>query len=226
MSSLSIRSPDFSPELFLSISDFISVVDLACLSLCSRRLRGLSLRQINLQSPLTEQEKLSDLNRLERDSLEYFACDICNVLHRYDGSESFGLSGFRHDNTCRLPYVDMWFGNPLILDTRYYRSYMPNRLSFLQLKLAMRRFYYGPRAGISTDSDVYPYRFISLSTLLASTNNIYITFHLISHYSLFSSPLLSSFLSLLKNTRTLEKRKPSCPLSPSRPSLFPLPLGK
>ena len=33
--------------------------------------------------------------------------------------------------------------------------YIRNRLSFLQLKLAMKRFYYGPKAGISTDSLSY-----------------------------------------------------------------------
>jgi hypothetical protein len=99
-----------------------------------------------------EDKKLSVLNRLERDSPEYFACNICHVLHRYDGSESFGLSGLHQDGTCRLPCVDEWFSYLFTLDTRYNRSY---RLSFLQLKLAMRRFYYGPRAGISTDSLSY-----------------------------------------------------------------------
>lgn len=97
------------PELFLLISDFRSVVDITCLSLCNRRFRDLSLRQIIGQSPLTKHEKLSILNRLERDSPEYFACDICHVLHRYDGSESFGLSEMHQERTCRLPCVDEWF---------------------------------------------------------------------------------------------------------------------
>jgi len=137
------------PELFLLISDLLSVVDFTCLSLCNRRFRELSLRQIIGQSPLTKHEKLSVLNRLERDSPEYFACDICHVLHQYDGSESFGLSKWHHERTCRLPCVDKWLSYLFALDIRFDRNY---RLSFLQLKLAMRRFYYGPRAGISTDS--------------------------------------------------------------------------
>lgn len=140
------------PELFLLIADFLSVVDITCLSLCNRRFRELSLGQMIGQSPLTKNEKLSILNRLERDSPEYFACDICHVLHRYDGSESFGLSGLHQERTCRLPCVDEWFSYSFILDSHYNWSY---RLSFLQLKLAMRRFYYGPRAGISTDSLSY-----------------------------------------------------------------------
>lgn len=140
------------PELFLLISGFLSVVDITCLSLCNRRFRELSLRQIIGQSPLTKHEKLSVLNKLERDSPEYFACDICHVLHRYDGSESFGLSGLHQERTCRLPCVDGWFSYAFTLHYRYNWSY---RLSFLQLKLAMRRCYYGPRAGISTDSLSY-----------------------------------------------------------------------
>lgn len=143
------------PELLLSIFDFLSVVDLICWSLCNHRLRELSLRQINRQSPLTQHEKLAVLNRLERDSPEYLACDICNVLHRYDGSESFGLSGLRHERICRLPCVDEWFGISSILQTHGTPRYIPNQLSFLQLKLAMKRFYYGPRSGISTESLSY-----------------------------------------------------------------------
>ncbi len=143
------------PELLLSISDFLSVVDLICWSICNHRLRELSLRQINRQSPLTQYEKLAVLNRLERDSPEYFACDICNVLHRYDGSESFGLSGLRHKRTCPLPCVDEWFRISSILKTHSTPRYMLNQLSFLQLKLAMKQFYYSPRSGISTESLSY-----------------------------------------------------------------------
>jgi hypothetical protein len=95
------------------------------------------------------------LNRLERDSPEYFACDICNVLHRYDGAERFGLSGLRHERNHRLPCVDKWFETSYFMITHASSTYIRNRLSFLQLKLAMRRFYYGPRAGISTDSLSY-----------------------------------------------------------------------
>ncbi|KAF3384694.1 hypothetical protein F1880_002085 [Penicillium rolfsii] len=140
------------PELFLLILDFLSVVDITCLSLCNHRFRELSLSQMIGQSSLTKDEKLSILNRLERDSPEYFACDICHVLHRYDGSESFGLHGLYRERTCRLPCVTKWFLYPFTLDSCYNWNYP---LSFLQLKLAMRRFYYGPRAGINTDSLSY-----------------------------------------------------------------------
>lgn len=148
------------PELLLSISDFLPPVDLICFSLCNHRLLELSLRQINRLPPLTQDDKLSILTRLERDLPGYFACDVCNLLHRYDGSESFGLSGLPHQRTCRLPCVrvpgwDQWFGPSSILKTHSLSSYSPGRLSFLQLKLAMKRFHYGPRSGISTDSLSY-----------------------------------------------------------------------
>jgi hypothetical protein len=136
-------------ELFLLISDFLLVIDVTCLSLCYRRFRELSLRRIIVQSPHPEDEKLLVLSRLERDSPEYFACDICDILHRYDGSGSFGLSGLPHQRTCRLPCVDEWFSDSCILHPHYNWTY---QFSFLQLKLAMRRFYYGSRAGVSTDS--------------------------------------------------------------------------
>lgn len=140
------------PELFLLIIDFLSVIDITCLSLCNRRFRELSLRRIIVQSSHPEDEKPLVLSRLERDSPEYFACNICHVLHQYDGSESFGLSGLVHERTCRLPCVDEWFSESCILHALYNWTY---HLSFLQLKLTMRRFYYGSKAGISTDSLSY-----------------------------------------------------------------------
>ena len=84
------------------------------------------------------------------------------------GTESLGLSGLPHERTSRLPCVqidqldklvgyrvDKWFGVLHTLTTHPLLSYTPYCLSFLQAKLAMRRFYYGPRSGISTDSLSY-----------------------------------------------------------------------
>ncbi|CRL25341.1 Cyclin-like F-box [Penicillium camemberti] len=151
------------PELLLSISDFLPLVDLICFSLCNHRLLQLSQRQINRLPPRTKDDQLSILNRLERDFPKYFACEVCSRLHRYDGSESFGLSGLAHKRTCRLPCVRRekrfdphWFDYSLILRTHFGVQYTANHLSFLQLKLAMRRFYYGPRS--------YQYRFSILYT--------------------------------------------------------------
>lgn len=126
------------PELLLSISDFLPLVDLICFSLCNHRLLQLSQRQINRLPPRTKDDQLSILNRLERDFPKYFACEVCSRLHRYDGSESFGLSGLAHERACRLPCVRRekwfdphWFDYSLILRTHFGVQYTANHLSFL-----------------------------------------------------------------------------------------------
>lgn len=143
-------------EILLSVFDFLSRVDLICFSFCSHRTRALSLKQIALL-PRTNGDWLSVLTRLERDSPEHFACTICKHLHLYDGSESFGLAGFPQGKDCRLPctrgLLRQW--PSLIARTHTFMGYSPNQLSFLQLKLAMGRFRYGPKAGVSTDSLFY-----------------------------------------------------------------------
>lgn len=151
-------------ELLLSISECLSLVDLICLSLCNHRLLEVIQRQIDRLSPLTQGDKPVLLTRLERDHPEYFACDICDLLHRYDGSESFGLSGLLHEQTSQILCARMddlvtggfkWFGPVYTLFTHPCKGYSQCYLSFLQIKLAMRRFRYGPTSGISTDSLSY-----------------------------------------------------------------------
>ena len=139
------------PELLLSISDFLPVVDLVCFSLCNRRFFALSQRQIKRLPPRTQDDTLSILNRLERDTPEYFSCDMCNILHRYDGSESFGLSVSEREKTCRLPCVQTrrWFSTSCTMRTHLGITYAQYEFSFLHLKLAMKRFHYGPRSGLA-----------------------------------------------------------------------------
>jgi hypothetical protein len=146
------------PELLLSISDFLPPVDLYCFSVCNHQLYGLLSRQMNPSPPLTPDDKFSILTRLERDIPPYFACKACNLLHRYDGSESFGLSGFYAERTCQLPCVQYvsrpkhWFSIWNTLVIHRWKFLCIQEMSFLHLKLAMRRFYYGPESGISTGS--------------------------------------------------------------------------
>ncbi|KAJ6015971.1 hypothetical protein N7540_010562 [Penicillium herquei] len=145
-------------EMILCISDFLPLIDLICFSLCNHRLRAIIQRKTGeCQWTPTHDDKLVFLTRLERDSPAYFACDVCNVLHQFDGSESFGLSGTCNQQTCQLPCVQSgkWFSVPFVMDAHMRFDHSLCRLSFLQIKLAMRRFYYGPSAGISTDSLSY-----------------------------------------------------------------------
>ncbi|KAJ5733962.1 hypothetical protein N7493_002748 [Penicillium malachiteum] len=145
-------------ELILWISDFLPSIDLICFSLCNHRVRAI-LQRRHRKLVLAQYNKLAFLTRLERDLPPYFACEFCEILHKFDGSESLGLSGTRKklEQTYQLPCVKSgeWFCHQVVIYTHLGSkdSFLP--LSFLQVKLAMRRFYYGPSAGISTDSLYY-----------------------------------------------------------------------
>lgn len=139
-------------ELILCIFDFLPLADFICGSLCNHRFYQLLLPQRRrLSVNMTVNEKLSVLERLSHDRPEYFACDVCKVLHLYDGSESFGLSGLQL--ACMLPCVqsDRWFSSKRTVRDRGVIGCV-TRFSFLHVKLAMRRFYYGKGYGINLDS--------------------------------------------------------------------------
>lgn len=81
--------PVLPAELILQVWSS-TTVDRVCLSLCNHPLRAL-FQTYFPSSPLGDENfKFSICDRLERDLPEYFWCDICNIRHRYDGSESFG----------------------------------------------------------------------------------------------------------------------------------------
>lgn len=153
--------PGLPTELLLQICEALKPVDLVCLCLCNNQLHMIFRRYYRLSS--LRKDKLSILSRLERDLPEYFACDICTILHKYDGSESFGLSGMVHKRSCPLPCVrkgyklagDYFGGSSMSLRTHCTFSHAMNRISFLQIKLAMRRFRYGSHSGINTESLSY-----------------------------------------------------------------------
>lgn len=157
--------PGLLPELLLEICDWLLPADRECLSLCNHRLCELCRAHYRL--PRGGDDELSTLARLERDLPEYFACHICNKLHRYDGSESFALRGIAHEKASRLPCDNKGYGPEIENDdefvalermsSRTHAAYdlSASRLSIHQLKLAMRRFHYGAAAGASTDSLSY-----------------------------------------------------------------------
>lgn len=156
--------PGLPSKLLFNIFDLLPPVDIKCLSLCNRRLYKLSPAYYRPFSPaLARTEKLSILARLERDLPEYFACYICQRLHKYDRSESFGLSGVVHKRTSKLPCVkksyDWWEevggGTTMSLGTHIHFNHTRNRISHHQLKLVMRRYQLGPMAGINPESLSY-----------------------------------------------------------------------
>jgi hypothetical protein len=144
-------------ELLLSITDFLPLDDWICISLCSRRLFVIFNRRYNSARP-SGKMKLPVLRRLERDLPNYFICHVCFILHKYDGSECFGLSGPMSNDSCPLQCLPPWRAIPRGLELRaepLCLFYVYRRFFFLHLQLAMRRFYLGDQYGISTEALSY-----------------------------------------------------------------------
>ena len=140
-------------ELILSISDLLQPNDILCLSLCNHRLfMALHHNKTTFPQP-TGSDKLALLHQIERDLPHHFLCYCCIVLHRFDGPEEFGLRGMRVMSRCRLPCVVdyLWQENELQMQIYHFALHTDYCLSFLHLQLAMRRFYHGPRCGITTE---------------------------------------------------------------------------
>lgn len=150
-------------ELLLEICEFLKPLDRRCFSLINHRMYSLYQAYYSRLPSHTGVEKLSILLRIERDLTEYFACYVCNRLHWFDGSESFGLSGLAKNKTSTLP-CDYKRYDPkheingdvtMSMRTHNRFAHSESRLTHLQLRLVMKRFYYGTRHGISTDSLSY-----------------------------------------------------------------------
>ncbi|KAJ5501733.1 hypothetical protein N7453_006550 [Penicillium expansum] len=123
-------------ELLLSITDFLPLNDRIYISLCSRRLFAIFNHRTNPARPLGK-GKLPVLRRLERDLPKYFVCYI------YDQQQ------------CPLRCFQKWGKNGRGLELRYQGPnwlHVYRKFYFLHLQLAMRRFYYGEKFGISTES--------------------------------------------------------------------------
>lgn len=137
-------------ELLKSIINLLPTVDIICFSLCNHRICELVLGQgANRRYRIRITQTVSLLNRLERDLPKYFACDNCLLLHRYDGSEGLHLRGFRYATRWRSCVLNDTKPDA-VLRTHALRGVA--QISFLQLKLAVKRLQSGPESGISTDS--------------------------------------------------------------------------
>lgn len=145
-------------ELLFLISDFLSPADTVCLALCNH---GLSAAlSSGGQKPLKHQlpqgnpgdmenERSLCLSRLSLDNSQYYLCCACLRLHfwqdvppppRFKPRECFRSLEREH----------RWLAKPL--GVVHYPAYSDYQLHFDHAQLAMRRFYHGPRYGITTDS--------------------------------------------------------------------------
>lgn len=147
-------------ELILKISDFLPPDDLKCFFSCNHRLHAVLHHQVRrLPRVRNPEDKLPILLRLERDLPKcYFLCRVCFVFHKYDGSDNYGLegSGLDRRHVCTLPcHRHHWSTTKLTMKVYETYSFHEYTIFFFQLHLAMRRYHYGPEAGISTDSLFY-----------------------------------------------------------------------
>lgn len=145
-------------ELILLISESLEPVDQICFSLCSRWISMvLDGQRRNVRYHISR-ERLPLLWRLDRDLPDQFVCYECYLLHKYDESLDFCLPhpfDFRYCHPCLQDNLS--WQRELLLHQRYpdhpsIRNHIAYRFYFVHLQLAMKRFYCGPAAGISTDS--------------------------------------------------------------------------
>jgi hypothetical protein len=137
----------------MCIAGFLAPEDLVCFSLCNRQIYRFfpsqrSRVRVQYKSHYSTEEdkniRLSILSRLDRDWPSYFTCYYCHHLHKYDGSECFGLCGPLFPQSCKL------FCLEYVLYTRmngkfqlglrsFGEVFLDYRCEFISLQLAMRR---------------------------------------------------------------------------------------
>lgn len=148
-------------DLILSISDFLSTEDTACLSLCSRRLYAILLAPGKIKLP-TGTKKYVLLSRLEQDLPARFLCSNCQLLHKYDASQDL------------TPYAEFWRTTPPHCTRECSASALSNfslwtgldkvmyRLYVYHVQLVMKRLFHGAKYGLSIDElahvEVKPWR--------------------------------------------------------------------
>lgn len=149
------------PELLLLISQYLSPVDSTCLTLCSRRLFTLPLRDLlygssrlgDLGSPAGDL-RIELLTRLSRQLPEYYLCYACLRLHlcrHVDLPAPESKLGKCYDD---LPW-DKRKSLCLSLFQVQYPTFSTYAFYWVHLYLAMRQYYLGSSFGIPLESLFY-----------------------------------------------------------------------
>ena len=139
-------------ELLLPISDFLSLDDILCVSMCNRRLFITLGRKRKLLPPPTASDKLRILQRIERDMPTYFVCHYCFVLHKFEGPEVPMARLPREMFDLRFPCMPFAQKSQdrLVMELHDYPFQVYYNLCFIYVQLVMRRFHCGARSGITT----------------------------------------------------------------------------
>ncbi|KAK2822978.1 hypothetical protein FQN49_007592 [Arthroderma sp. PD_2] len=133
-------------EIMFMITDHISQVDVACLALCNHKL--LSVLGRDTWISLHSKPQALFLERLARDRPSYFFCYLCFILH-FRGDINPPGPALRPNKYFPLHRWSVPTINRSLdvhLETSHYT------FSIFHLQLAMKRYYYGPQHGISTES--------------------------------------------------------------------------
>lgn len=147
-------------ELLSLIAEFLSPADTTCLALCNHRLfsvfavSGLLKHRLSKGQPgdLTNERSLF-LTRLSLDFPEYYLCSACLQLHLW---RTFPVPAIFIPPECMISVAssgEYWLAQSIAYS--YWPSICIYFFHFTHLQLAMRRFYHGPKYGISTDSLFY-----------------------------------------------------------------------
>lgn len=152
---------DLPVELLLLISEFLSPPDISCLALCNHGLMAIftvgDIYSLNCRLPVgypgdMANERSILLARLSIDLPQYYLCCACLRLHLW---QTVAPSSKFKPPQCfqSLDEEHRWLKEPLRI--QHYPSYSNYQLHWSHIQLAMRRFYHGPRYGITTDSLFY-----------------------------------------------------------------------
>ena len=147
-------------ELLWMVSEYLSPVDLACLALGNRHLlhsfAGTAFKNFSngrTGNP-TDDARIQLLSRLSCDLPQYHLCFICLRLHLWRKAGLPSVYHFKINHcTDALDYTNWYLINHLCL--AHHPSYTLYIFHFVDLQLAMRRFYYGPEFGIPVESLLY-----------------------------------------------------------------------
>lgn len=153
-------------EILLLISDVLSYEDINCLSLSNSRLfKVLERQRKKLRLPIGI-DKVQILRRLQHDLPEYVVGHCCFVLHKFDGPQCSTVLNSPYGWVNAIRCVDK-HNHAIIIHGLSRTNYI---FYFFYIQLAMRRFYYGPNLGISTESLSARIRWLGYIILTWSTD--------------------------------------------------------
>ncbi|EFQ99642.1 F-box domain-containing protein [Nannizzia gypsea CBS 118893] len=136
------------PEIISMIASYLPPADVACIALCNHAtLCRLGYRVWDTLDAFPSDRKVF-LNRLAADLPPFYFCHICSILHPRDCLDPPGPT-FSSKRPLNFHEGTVSSLRPFLVHPRFHSLYS---FYHYHLQLAMKRHYYGPEHGISTDS--------------------------------------------------------------------------